>query len=84
MSCCTPLDFLAERITKGEPVIVFVRNNKKLFGFIRAFDKHINLVLEDVKEIWTTRKKDGKISNHEKMIPKMILRGDSVVMILQV
>mmetsp|Transcript_3586 Transcript_3586/g.7420 ORF Transcript_3586/g.7420 Transcript_3586/m.7420 type:complete len:85 (+) Transcript_3586:1877-2131(+) len=84
MNITSPLDFLSQRIANGEPVIIFVRNNKKLFGFIKAFDKHINLVLENVKEIWITTKKDGKLVNHEKKIAKMILRGDSVVMILRV
>jgi small nuclear ribonucleoprotein D2 len=28
-------------------------NNKKLLGRVRAFDRHCNMVLENVTEMWT-------------------------------
>jgi hypothetical protein len=34
-------------------VLINCRNNHKLLGRIKAFDRHCNLVLENVREMWT-------------------------------
>lgn len=34
-------------------VLINCRNNKKLLGRVRAFDRHCNMVLENVREMWT-------------------------------
>ena len=34
-------------------VLINCRNNKKLLGRVRAFDRNCNMVLENVREIWT-------------------------------
>jgi len=41
-------------------VLINCRNNKKLLGRIKAFDRHCNMVLENVKEIWTEYPRPGK------------------------
>ena len=40
--------------------ILYFRNNKKLLGRVKAFDRHCNMVLEGVKEMWTELPKSGK------------------------
>jgi small nuclear ribonucleoprotein D2 len=34
-------------------ILINCRNNKKLLGRVKAFDRHCNMVLENVKEMWT-------------------------------
>jgi small nuclear ribonucleoprotein D2 len=34
-------------------VLINCRNNHKLLGRVKAFDRHCNMVLENVKEMWT-------------------------------
>jgi len=34
-------------------VLINCRNNKKLLGRVMAFDRHCNMVLENVREMWT-------------------------------
>ena len=34
-------------------VIVLLRNNRKILARVRAFDRHMNLLLENVLEMWT-------------------------------
>ena len=34
-------------------VLINCRNNKKLLCRVKAFDRHCNMVLENVKEMWT-------------------------------
>lgn len=44
-----PLDLLHE--SKGRKVIVFCKENKSYSGKLLAFDIHINVVLEGMKEL---------------------------------
>jgi small nuclear ribonucleoprotein D2 len=78
----SPLQLLSEIIIKRKNVIVFTRNNKKIIGYLRAFDKHFNLILENVREIWSSRKKRQNLKFHERLIQKLIIRGDSVILLL--
>ena len=70
----------------GNQILINCRNNKKLLGRVKAFDRHCNMVLENVKEIWVETPKKGKGKGSkavmkERFIPKMFLRGDSVIII---
>ncbi|WCJ22217.1 Small nuclear ribonucleoprotein Sm D2 [Euphorbia peplus] len=62
-----------------ELVLISCRNNKKLFGCVRAFDRHFNMVLEIVLEMWSEVPKTGKGKekaepvNKERFISKMFL-----------
>ena len=55
----------------------------------QAFDRHCNMVLENVKEMWTETPKTGKGKkkaqpiNKDRFISKMFLRGDSVIVVLR-
>jgi len=64
-----------------------MRNNRKILARVRAFDRHMNMVLENALEMWTEIPKGkGKKAhpvNRERYIPKMFLRGDSVIYILK-
>lgn len=57
-------------------------------SLVRA-DRHCNMVLENVKEVWTETPKTGKGKkkakpvNKERYISKMFLRGDSVILVLR-
>ncbi|KAJ1702015.1 hypothetical protein LUZ63_001794 [Rhynchospora breviuscula] len=70
-------------------VLINCRNNKKLLGRVRAFDRHCNMVLENVREMWTEVPKTGKGKkkalpvNKDRFISKMFLRGDSVIIVLR-
>lgn len=56
---------------------------------MRAFDRHCNMVLENVREMWTEVPKTGKGKkkalpvNKDRFISKMFLRGDSVIIVLR-
>ena len=55
-----PLSVLLESVKKNTPVLINCRNNKKLLGTVKAFDRHFNMVLENVVEMWTVLPKKGK------------------------
>nr|XP_045016029.1 small nuclear ribonucleoprotein Sm D2-like [Jaculus jaculus] len=62
-------------------------NNKNLLGHMKAFDKPCNLVLENVKEMWTEVPKSGKKKpkpvDRDCDISKIFLGGDSIIIVLR-
>uniref|UniRef100_A0A7R9WNI9 Small nuclear ribonucleoprotein Sm D2 n=1 Tax=Craspedostauros australis TaxID=1486917 RepID=A0A7R9WNI9_9STRA len=83
-----PFTVLYNAVRGNTQILVNVRNNHKLLGRVKAYDRHMNLLLEDVKEMWTETskggkgKKRGKSINKDRYISKMFLRGDSVILIV--
>lgn len=69
-----PLDTL--NAARGKRVIVELKNQKQLIGTLRAFDIHINTVLEDVEE-----NVDGELKR--KLSGKVFVRGDTIILISQ-
>ncbi|KAA6391163.1 MAG: putative small nuclear ribonucleoprotein D2 [Streblomastix strix] len=84
-----PLAVLYHSVKEHSQIFVHLRNNRKLLGRVKAFDRHMNLVMENVKEYWTEypRKgkglKRGKPVNKDRYHAKLFLRGDSVVVIVR-
>ncbi|KAI8387757.1 probable Small nuclear ribonucleoprotein Sm D2 [Nakaseomyces glabratus] len=77
-----PMSLINDAMITRNPVIISLRNNHKLIARVKAFDRHCNLVLENVKELWT-EKKNKQTINRERFISKLFLRGDSVIVILK-
>uniref|UniRef100_M4CH29 snRNP core protein D2 n=1 Tax=Brassica campestris TaxID=3711 RepID=M4CH29_BRACM len=84
-----PLSVLMMSVKNNTQVLINCRNNRKLLGHVRAFDRHCNMVLENVREMWTEVPKTGKGKkkalpvNRDRFISKMFLRGDSVIIVLR-
>ncbi|EPQ09268.1 Putative small nuclear ribonucleoprotein Sm D2 [Myotis brandtii] len=76
-----PLSVLTQSVKNNTQVLINCRNNKKLLGRVKAFDRHCNMVLENVKEMWTEVPKSGKGKkkskpvNKDRYISKMFLWG---------
>ena len=84
-----PLSVLTNSVKNNTQVLINCRNNRRLLGRVKAFDRHCNMVLEGVKGMWTELPKTGKGKkklkpvNKDRYIPKMFLRGDSVILVLR-
>ncbi len=84
-----PLSVLTQSVKTNGQVLINCRNNHKLLARIKAFDRHCNMILENVKEMWTEIPKTGKGKkgsrpvNKDRFVSKMFLRGDSVIMVLR-
>ena len=76
-----PLSVLMKSVKGNTQVLINIRNNHKLLARVKAFDRHCNMVLENVKEMWTETKGETTV-NRDRYISKMFLRGDSVVVVL--
>ena len=66
-----PFDLLNENI--GKEVLVVLKDNINFRGTLKAFDIHMNIVLENAAEL-----ENGEM---KKKYGKLILRGDNVVLI---
>ncbi|XP_058532025.1 small nuclear ribonucleoprotein Sm D2-like [Ochotona princeps] len=83
-----PLSVLTQSV-KNTQVLINCRNNKKVLGHVKAFDRHCSMVLENIKEMWTEvpnsgkGKKKSKPVNKDRYISKMFLLGDSVIVVLR-
>jgi len=66
-----PLDLLNN--SKTEEVLVQLKGDRQFVGTLVAFDIHINLVLDNTKEM-----KDGEIKRN---IGLTFLRGDTIIFV---
>jgi small nuclear ribonucleoprotein D2 len=82
-----PLSLLQVAVRNHTQILIHTRNNRKLLARVKAFDRHMNMVLENVKEMWTETvvspaDKKKRNLNKDRFISKLFLRGDSVILVL--
>ncbi|MEA3414123.1 MAG: LSM domain-containing protein [Nanoarchaeota archaeon] len=66
-----PLDLL--NTSKGKEVLVHLKGDKQFVGTLLAFDIHINLVLDNVKEM--------ENGTQKRSLGLTFLRGDTIIYI---
>ena len=66
-----PLDLLNQ--SKGKEVLIQLKGNQQFVGILMAFDMHINVALDNAKEVI-----DGEV---KKNIGLTFLRGDTIIYI---
>ncbi|MBW2993233.1 small nuclear ribonucleoprotein [Candidatus Woesearchaeota archaeon] len=78
METSRPLDALNK--SRDKRVIVELKNTKQYIGNLKAFDIHINVVLEDAEEyIYETPEKDKRVMNRK--LDVVFIRGDTITII---
>ena len=71
MDAARPLDAL--NAARDKRVIVDLKNNRQYVGNLKAFDIHINVVLENAEEMV-----DGEV---KRKLGTVFLRGDTITII---
>ena len=66
-----PLDAL--NATRNRRVLVELKNNRQYVGKLKAFDIHVNVVLEDAEE-----RENGDI---KRKLGVVFIRGDTIIII---
>ena len=66
-----PLDLLNK--SKGKEILVHLKNDRQMVGKLLAFDIHINIVLDNTKEL-----EKGEVKRN---IGLTFIRGDTIVYI---
>jgi small nuclear ribonucleoprotein len=65
--------FDALNSSKSKRIIVELKNNKHYVGILKAFDPHINVVLDDAEE-----RIDGEV---KRKLGTVFIRGDTITII---
>lgn len=71
MEISRPLDTLNK--ARNKTIIVELKNGKQYAGSLKAFDIHINIVLEDAEE-----RIDGEV---KRKLGVVFIRGDTIILI---
>jgi small nuclear ribonucleoprotein len=71
MEASRPLDALNN--ARNKRVIVELKNGSQILGLLRAFDIHINVVLDEAEE-----RKEGQLL---RKLGTAFLRGDTIILI---
>lgn len=71
MEAARPLDTLNN--AKNKRVLVETKNGKQYVGKLKAFDIHINVVLDEAEE-----SKDGELL---RKLGSLFIRGDTIILI---
>jgi small nuclear ribonucleoprotein len=71
MEASRPLDALNR--ARDKRIIVELKNNKQYVGILKAFDIHINVVLQDTEE-----RADGEV---KRKLGTVFVRGDTITII---
>lgn len=66
-----PLDMLNQ--SKGKEILLQLKNDKQIVGTLKAFDIHINLVLDNAKELV-----NGEL---KRSVGLTFVRGDTIIYI---
>ncbi|MBI1970091.1 small nuclear ribonucleoprotein [Candidatus Woesearchaeota archaeon] len=66
-----PLDALNE--SRNKRVVVELKNGKQLIGNLKAFDIHINIVLDNAEE-----RENGEL---KRKLGQVFIRGDTIIII---
>jgi len=67
-----PFDFLNNSINKN--VLILMKGNLRVRGKLKAFDVHMNLVLEDAEKL----NEDDSVAQK---FGKAIIRGDTIILV---
>jgi len=71
MEASRPLDALNS--SRNKRVIVELKNGKQILGLLKAFDIHINIVLDEAEE-----RHEGEL---KRKLGTVFIRGDTIIII---
>ncbi len=71
MDASRPLDAL--NAARNKKVIIETKNQKQFVGTLKAFDIHINIVLDDAEE-----RENGEL---KRKLGTVFMRGDTIILI---
>ncbi|KAH9411386.1 LSM domain-containing protein [Ordospora pajunii] len=80
-----PLMLIRRCMVSRKPVIVSLRNNRKVIGCVVAYDRHYNMLLMDAVETGVTGSKNKGAKKRGRQVNRRLgsvfIRGDTVILV---
>ncbi|ADM12480.1 small nuclear ribonucleoprotein D2 [Encephalitozoon intestinalis ATCC 50506] len=81
-----PLSLVRRAMVKMIPVLISLRNNRKVTGKVVAYDRHYNLLVREAREFGTARgrnkgRKKRQGSEFSRKLGNVFIRGDTVILV---
>jgi small nuclear ribonucleoprotein D2 len=74
-----PMAPLVEAVKLGHRVLIALRSNRKLYGELKAVDRHWNMILENCFELWSPSGSGSHPQVQTRRLKRLFLRGDNVI-----
>lgn len=79
-----PLDMV--KINLNKQIYIKLRNDRELTGKLNAFDQHLNMILENAEETFTSMELDEETYEQvykqtKRTMPMVFIRGDGVILL---
>jgi small nuclear ribonucleoprotein D2 len=74
-----PMKPLVDAVKFGHRVLIALRSNRKLYGDLKAVDRHWNMILENATELWSSESHGHAPTVQQRRIQRVFLRGDNVI-----
>ena len=78
----TPMGPIVDAVQQRKALLINLRSNRKLYGYVKAVDRHWNMIIENATEIWDELLQNGRTTTHQRNINRLFLRGDNVISVL--
>lgn len=74
------------KINLNKQIYIKLRNDRELTGKLNAFDQHLNMILENAEETFTSMELDEETYEQvykqtKRTMPMVFIRGDGVILL---
>ncbi|MFW9782174.1 MAG: LSM domain-containing protein [Candidatus Heimdallarchaeota archaeon] len=74
-----PIDYLKDSI--NQIILIKVKRNRLLRGFLISFDEHLNVYIRDAQQIFEYQDEEGNIREEHEELGDIVIRGDNIIFI---
>lgn len=74
-----PIDYLKSSINKV--ILIKVKRNRLFRAKLNSFDEHLNVYLEDARQLFEYQDDEGNIREEHEDLGDIVIRGDNIIFI---
>ncbi len=74
-----PIDYLKDSLDKV--ILIKVKRNRLFRAILKSFDEHLNVHLEDARQLFEYQDEDGNLKEEFEDLGSIVIRGDNIIFI---